>query len=178
MWRIGLTRFFSPMIIRTTLFCVNYLSHRSYCLSVLEQIERPMKVEIALDPSQVVSLASRVAPAPARAAAAGPRRGRGGRPRAARPAKKTAEELDADMAVSSLLSHLCGLVLIAGLQGYDCGLRMIVYTSRRLMGQYEKFCWRCDLICMFTFVYSGEEVVACVHAVLKDIGFEPICSRA
>ncbi|KAK1927238.1 hypothetical protein DB88DRAFT_477337 [Papiliotrema laurentii] len=60
--------------------------------------QRPMKVEIALDPSQVVSLASRVAPAPARAAAAGPRRGRGGRPRAARPAKKTAEELDADMA--------------------------------------------------------------------------------
>jgi len=65
-----------------------------------------MKVEIALDPSQLQSLASRVAvPAPARnGTPAGSARGRGGRgggkPRTARPKPKTAEELDAEMSVS------------------------------------------------------------------------------
>jgi len=65
-----------------------------------------MKVEIALDPSQLQSLASRVAaPAPARnGTPAGAARGRGGRgggkPRTARPKPKTAEELDAEMSVS------------------------------------------------------------------------------
>ena len=61
-----------------------------------------MKVELALDPSQMISLASRVAPA---AGGRGSSLGRGGRPggrtRNPRPAKKTAEELDADMNVSS-----------------------------------------------------------------------------
>ena len=59
-----------------------------------------MKVELALDPSQVVSLASRVAPAPT---SRGPPITRRGRPpiraRNSRPAKKSAEELDAEMAV-------------------------------------------------------------------------------
>ena len=59
--------------------------------------ERPMKVEIALDPNQMVSLASRVAPAPARGKASA--RGRGAKTRSARPVKKSAEELDAEMAV-------------------------------------------------------------------------------
>ena len=64
-----------------------------------------MRVEIAVNPAELVSLASRVAPAPQQArGAAQPRRGgRGGakprEPRAARP-KKTAEDLDAEMAVS------------------------------------------------------------------------------
>jgi hypothetical protein len=73
----------------------------------LHPTERPMKVEIALDPSQLQSLASRVAaPAPARngapaGAARGGRGGRGGgKPRTARPKPKTAEELDAEMSVS------------------------------------------------------------------------------
>ncbi|WVF72862.1 hypothetical protein IAT40_007680 [Kwoniella sp. CBS 6097] len=69
--------------------------------------QRPMKVEIAIDPNQAQSLASRVAPQPAARVAAnqtrGGRGGRGGRGaarggRAPRPAKKTAEELDAEMA--------------------------------------------------------------------------------
>jgi len=71
--------------------------------------ERPMNVELALDPSTLVSLASRVAPAPgARAPAA--RRGRPATAAAARggrnprPAKKSAEELDADMAVSQTVA--------------------------------------------------------------------------
>ncbi|KAK6910721.1 hypothetical protein I203_104753 [Kwoniella mangroviensis CBS 8507] len=63
--------------------------------------QRPMKVEIAIDPNQAQSLASRVAAAPPARGAANPRgrgRGRGGaRPRNPRPAKKTAEELDAEM---------------------------------------------------------------------------------
>lgn len=65
-----------------------------------------MKVEIALDMSALQSLASRVAPPPAKPAPAGGARagnakGRGGG--AARPPrkqKKTAEELDAEMSVS------------------------------------------------------------------------------
>jgi THO complex subunit 4 len=81
-----------------------------YSAKFLPHTERPMKVEIALDPSQLQSLASRVSapPAPARnGAAAGAARGRGGRggagkPRAARPKPKTAEELDAEMSVSFL----------------------------------------------------------------------------
>nr|XP_018261542.1 uncharacterized protein I303_05980 [Kwoniella dejecticola CBS 10117]OBR83700.1 hypothetical protein I303_05980 [Kwoniella dejecticola CBS 10117] len=60
-----------------------------------------MKVEIAIDPNQAQSLASRVAAAPAVRGggnARGRGRGRGGaRPRPPRPAKKTAEELDAEM---------------------------------------------------------------------------------
>nr|XP_019044750.1 THO complex subunit 4 [Kwoniella bestiolae CBS 10118]OCF23680.1 THO complex subunit 4 [Kwoniella bestiolae CBS 10118] len=67
----------------------------------LPQSERPMKVEIAIDPNQAQSLASRVAAPPPARGAANPRgrgRGRGGaRPRNPRPAKKTAEELDAEM---------------------------------------------------------------------------------
>ncbi len=58
-----------------------------------------MKVELALDPSQMVSLASRVAPAPATRGTATARRGRGAA-RNPRSAKKTAEELDAEMTVS------------------------------------------------------------------------------
>ncbi|RSH88799.1 hypothetical protein EHS25_003027 [Saitozyma podzolica] len=75
-------------------------AHASYHNRMIDN-QRPMKVEIALDPSQMQSLASRVAPAPARGGAARapaqPRRG-GGRPRQPRPQKKTAEELDAEMA--------------------------------------------------------------------------------
>lgn len=70
-----------------------------------------MKVEIALDPSQLQSLASRVSAPPAAAAKGGrggavagrggARGGRGGgKPRTARPKPKTAEELDAEMSVS------------------------------------------------------------------------------
>lgn len=84
---------------------LGFLFDSGYRLTIQE---RPMRVEIALDPSTLVSLASRVAPAPAAAAARGgaARGGRGGarggagKPRAARPTKKTAEELDAEMAVS------------------------------------------------------------------------------
>lgn len=75
-----------------------------------------MKVEIALDPSQLQSLASRVSAPPAPRNASGPGagagRGRGGRgggkPRTARPKPKTAEELDAEMSVSIyqlIISH-------------------------------------------------------------------------
>lgn len=76
-----------------------------------------MKVEIAIDPNAMQSLASRVnAPAAAAGgrgagrapAAAKPRNGgraagsgRAAKPRAPRPAKKTAEDLDAEMAVST-----------------------------------------------------------------------------
>jgi len=67
-----------------------------------------MRVEIAIDPNALQTLASRVAPAPAaggRKPAAGGRREGGERrstrsTRAPRPAKKTAEDLDAEMAVS------------------------------------------------------------------------------
>ena len=68
-----------------------------------------MKVEIALDPSQLQSLASRVSAPPAavanRGGAAGGRGGArggrgGGKPRTARAKPKTAEELDAEMSVS------------------------------------------------------------------------------
>jgi THO complex subunit 4 len=69
-----------------------------------------MKVEIAIDPNAVASsLASRVAAAPAGntrsakpdAKSSAPRGRRAPRPRAPRPAKKTAEDLDAEMEVSS-----------------------------------------------------------------------------
>jgi hypothetical protein len=80
-----------------------------------------MKVEIALDPSQVQSLASRVAPATARGGAARapaqPRRG-GGRPRQPRPQKKTAEELDAEMAVCRVTLSVADN---PGIQGHQCG---------------------------------------------------------
>lgn len=71
-----------------------------------------MKVEIALDPSQLQSLASRVSAPPAaahrggagagaaRGGGRGGRGGAGGKPRTARPKPKTAEELDAEMSVS------------------------------------------------------------------------------
>jgi THO complex subunit 4 len=60
-----------------------------------------MKVELALDPSTLVSLAARVTPAPSTRSPATARRGKpGARTRNPRPAKKTAEQLDADMAVS------------------------------------------------------------------------------
>lgn len=82
--------------------------------------ERPMKVEIALDPSQMQSLASRVALAPV---AAGAGRGsaapkRAPKPRAPRPAKKTAEELDAEMAVRTLSAgSSLWLMISSGVQG-------------------------------------------------------------
>lgn len=64
-----------------------------------------MKVELALDPSQMVSLAARVAPAPQPRSAPTARRGRPtSKPRNPRPTKKTAEELDAEMAVSYFAS--------------------------------------------------------------------------
>ncbi|WVR00061.1 hypothetical protein IAU59_007203 [Kwoniella sp. CBS 9459] len=81
-------------------------AHATYHNRMIDN-QRPMKVEIAIDPNQAQSLASRVAPQPAaRSAANQPRGGRGGRGgrgtarggRAPRPAKKTAEELDAEMA--------------------------------------------------------------------------------
>ena len=77
-----------------------------------------MRVEIAINPAELVTLASRVAPAPQQArGAAQPRRGggRGGaKPKVARP-KKTAEELDAEMSVSGAgSSH--GAMLILGLR--------------------------------------------------------------
>lgn len=81
-----------------------------------------MKVELALDPSQMVSLASRVAPAPTARAVVAPRRGRpAGRGRNPRPAKKSAEELDAEMTVSNpATTQNARLRPIIGLQGYDC----------------------------------------------------------
>lgn len=75
-----------------------------------------MKVEIAIDPNAVQSLASRVANTPAAAGGRGAGKGaasgkarngkaapstKAARPRAPRPAKKTAEDLDAEMAVST-----------------------------------------------------------------------------
>ncbi|WVR07538.1 hypothetical protein IAU60_004580 [Kwoniella sp. DSM 27419] len=80
-------------------------AHASYHNRMIDN-QRPMKVEIAIDPNQAQSLASRVAPQQptnrsgpaARGARGAARGGRGGtKPRAARPAKKTAEELDAEM---------------------------------------------------------------------------------
>lgn len=74
-----------------------------------------MKVEIALDPSQLQSLASRVSAPPAAAANRGGAarggarggRGGGGKPRTARPKPKTAEELDAEMNVGPSLNLEC-----------------------------------------------------------------------
>lgn len=94
-----------------SLFCKHSLPSLCFC-----RAERPMKVEIAIDPNAMQSLASRVnAPAAAAggrgagraAAGAKPRNGgraagsgRSSKPRAPRPAKKTVEDLDAEMAVS------------------------------------------------------------------------------
>jgi len=69
--------------------------------------KRPMKIEIVVDPSRPLPLASRVAPAPAATKAATPRtgtaprgrrgvRGRGGARKSERPAKSAAD-LDAEM---------------------------------------------------------------------------------
>lgn len=64
-------------------------------------IERPMKVELAIDPNQArSSLVNRVAPAPAQPQK---KRAPASKPRNPRPAKKTAEQLDAEMAVCSRL---------------------------------------------------------------------------
>ena len=92
-----------------------------------------MKVEIALDPSQAVSLASRVAPAANRTGSIG-RRGRpAGRGRIPRPVKKTAEELDADMAVC-VISYQRGHVAHSqrsGLQRHDfCGVSDSIFGIR------------------------------------------------
>lgn len=83
-----------------------------------------MRVEIAVDPNALQTLASRVAPAAGtsrggrqsggerseRGERNGGGRGDGGRraprPRPARPAKKTAEDLDAEMAVSWVVSRV------------------------------------------------------------------------
>ncbi|KAI0327582.1 hypothetical protein GY45DRAFT_1105308 [Cubamyces sp. BRFM 1775] len=82
---------------------------RRYFSTISYYTERPMKIEIVVDPSKpapAASLAARVAPAPASAPEAAPRtggrpkRGRGGGRRKAndRP-RKTAEDLDAEMEV-------------------------------------------------------------------------------
>ena len=98
-----------------------------------------MKVEIALDPSQLQSLASRVAaPAPARngapaGAARGGRGGRGGgagKPRAARPKPKTAEELDAEMSVS-----LCSFMVV-GRMTLMCRHTRRLELLLRIVGRY------------------------------------------
>jgi hypothetical protein len=78
-----------------------------------------MKVEVVVDPNQLQSLASRVAPTPTRSAA--PARGRpargGGKARAPRPVKKTTEDLDAELNVSMRWRGL-----IIGLQD-DCRVK-------------------------------------------------------
>lgn len=92
-----------PLCVPSPYICFNIFRQSSPTAFLRLRVERPMKVEIALDPTQLVSLASRVAPAPAARGPTGRRgraAGRADRPRTARPAKKTAEELDADMAVS------------------------------------------------------------------------------
>lgn len=92
-----------------------------------------MKVEIIIDPSAVPSLAARVASAPAppakggRGAGAAPRNAAARparRPRAPRPAKKTADDLDAEMAVSAMTTPLT-----AGIQVY----RLIVSVEPSAM---------------------------------------------
>lgn len=109
----------------TTIYLITNLT---YLAAIDNPTERPMKVEIALDPSQLQTLASRVsAPpvsgnrggAPARGAARGGRGGgRGGaKPRTARPKPKTAEELDAEMSVS--LSLFSRMSLALGRRGAD-----------------------------------------------------------
>ena len=94
-----------------------------------------MKVELALDPSQMISLASRVAPAPAGRGAPLARGGRsGGRPRKPRPAKKTAEELDADMNVSSS-TLLVGKHAESSLSGVQGHARCSLSSSRSWFGK-------------------------------------------
>lgn len=105
----------NPQLLPFSLICVSL----SGCS---RRAERPMKVEIAIDPNAMQSLASRVnVPAAAAGgrgagrapAAAKPRNGgraagsgRAPKPRAPRPAKKTAEDLDAEMAVSRATSRI------------------------------------------------------------------------
>jgi len=72
-------------------------AHTAYHNRMIDN-QRPMKVEIALDPSTLVSLASRFAPAPAARGSAPTRRRGATSARTPRPAKKTAEQLDAEMA--------------------------------------------------------------------------------
>ncbi|KAL0247131.1 hypothetical protein I308_104166 [Cryptococcus tetragattii IND107] len=65
------------------------------CLLMIDN-QRPMKVELAIDPNQArSSLVNRVAPAPAQPQK---KRAPASKPRNPRPAKKTAEQLDAEMA--------------------------------------------------------------------------------
>ncbi|WVQ82117.1 hypothetical protein IAT38_004245 [Cryptococcus sp. DSM 104549] len=86
-------------------------AHSTYHNRMIDN-QRPMKVELAIDPNQA-PLANRVAPAPAGRQAGGQQRGAGGagaggnrrggaasapKPRKPQPAKKTAKELDAEMA--------------------------------------------------------------------------------
>ncbi|KGB76504.1 THO complex subunit 4 [Cryptococcus deuterogattii R265] len=70
-------------------------AHASYHNRMIDN-QRPMKVELAIDPNQArSSLVSRVAPAPAQPQK---KRAPASKPRNPRPAKKTAEQLDAEMA--------------------------------------------------------------------------------
>jgi hypothetical protein len=119
-------------------------------LAYYKPVERPMKVELALDPAAMVSLASRVAAAPVRGAAPA-RRGRGaGRPRQPRPAKKTAEELDAEMSVSQIvLPYERSLTTsIVGLQDRFCDVKRGCWRWIRMRPYLEKrrgpLSGRCD----------------------------------
>lgn len=70
-------------------------AHASYHNRMIDN-QRPMKVELAIDPNQAQSsLVNRVAPAPVQPQK---RRAPASKPRNTRPAKKTAEQLDAEMA--------------------------------------------------------------------------------
>ena len=73
-----------------------------------------MKVELAIDPNQArSSLVNRVAPAPVQPQK---RRAPASKPRNTRPAKKTAEQLDAEMAVRA--RFLINAALLTILQEY------------------------------------------------------------
>ena len=112
--------------------------------------ERPMRVEIALDPSTLVSLASRVGPARGANGATTQTARRGGRGggggarggRAARAKPKTAEELDADMAVSCECHQDCWLMgrrtRILRERG---GLRKWLWTAKRKWNTLWLFEW-------------------------------------
>lgn len=70
-------------------------AHASYHNRMIDN-QRPMKVELAIDPNQArSSLVNRVAPAPVQPQK---KRAPATKPRNPRPAKKTAEQLDAEMA--------------------------------------------------------------------------------
>lgn len=98
-----------------------------------------MKVEIAVDMSALQSLATRVAPAPVRAPVARAGQGAGARGRggpgagaAARPARrqqKTAEELDAEMSVSTKLESITN---VTGVQGDRMNRLIVVHVFKPL----------------------------------------------